>query len=145
MQTNRTHSRTYTALAVLASVFLADLALASTGVTPAPGTVPAAAGVVFGSWDAIVSSNIIPLGALAVGIAAIFAGMRAGSGGLIGGGIIGVLAAILMTALPAIVTEGAAGADWGLVASTQSYCLTTLLPMTLALYAAVRYGRRVLA
>jgi hypothetical protein len=114
---------------------------AATGVTTSTGTVPAAAGTVFGSWDAIVSANVIPLGALAAGLAAIFAGIRAGSGGLIGGGIIGVLAAILTTALPAIVTEGAAGAEVGMVARVPSACLSTLTPMTLALYAAVRSVR----
>lgn len=114
---------------------------ASTGVTGATGTVPAAAGTVFGSWDAIVSSNIIPLGALAAGLAAVFGGMRAGSGGLIGGGIIGVLAAILTAALPAIVTESAAGADVGALAS-RSALLSTFTPMTLVVFAMVRYARR---
>jgi hypothetical protein len=95
---------------------------------------------VFGSWDAIVSSNIIPLGALAVGLAAVFGGMRAGSGGLIGGGIIGVLAAILTAALPAIVTESAAGAEGGALASS-SALLSTLTPMTLLVYGVVRYVR----
>jgi len=129
-------------LIVIASIILVDTALASTGVTPSPGQTPAAAQTVFSSWDSIVSSNVIPLGALAVGIAAIFAGIRAGSGGLIGGGIIGLLAAILMTALPAIVQEGAAGASWGLAASAQSNILTTLLPFTLAVHAVVRYTRQ---
>lgn len=121
--------------------FEAAAAHASTGVTGSTGTVPAAAGTVFGSWDAIVSSNIIPLGALAVGLAAVFGGMRAGSGGLIGGGIIGVLAAILTAALPAIVTESAAGAEIGALASS-SALLSTLTPMTLLVYAMLRYVRR---
>jgi hypothetical protein len=120
--------------------FEAAAAHASTGVTGSTGAVPAAAGTVFGSWDAIVSSNIIPLGALAVGLAAVFGGMRAGSGGLIGGGIIGVLAAILTAALPAIVTESAAGAEGGALASS-SALLSTLTPMTLLVYGVVRYVR----
>lgn len=127
---------------VLLSGFMASGAQAATGVTTAPGTVPAAAGTVFGSWDAILTSNIIPLGALAVGLAAIFGGIRAGSGGLIGGGIIGVLAAILTVALPAIVTEGAAGAGFDGWVSTQGGVLLPITPLTPVVYMVVGYVRR---
>ena len=113
---------------------------ASTGVTNATGgTTPSAADNVFGIWDDVVSLKIIPLGALAVGIAAVFGGIRAGSGGLIGGGVIAVLAAILMVALPAIVAESA-GAGFQLPKVVAGYP-SPLTPFTAVIYAGVRYVR----
>lgn len=113
---------------------------ASTGVTNATGgTTPSAADNVFGIWDDVVSLKIIPLGALAVGIAAVFGGIRAGSGGLIGGGVIAVLAAILMVALPAIVAESA-GASFQFLGSGTGYP-SPLTPLTAVIYAGVRYVR----
>ena len=118
----------------------APAAHASTGVTNASGTTPAAANNVFGSWDDVLTLKIIPLGALAVGLAAIFGGIRAGSGGLIGGGVIAVLAAILTVALPAIVNE-ASGASFDAVRSAASFP-SLLTPLTPVFYMGVRYVRR---
>ena len=118
----------------------APAAQASTGVTNASGTTPTAANNVFGSWDDVLTLKIIPLGALAVGLAAIFGGIRAGSGGLIGGGVIAVLAAILTVALPAIVNE-ASGAGFDAVRSAARFP-SLLTPLTPAFYVGVRYVRR---
>ena len=118
----------------------APAAQASTGVTNASGTTPTAANNVFGSWDDVLTLKIIPLGALAVGLAAIFGGIRAGSGGLIGGGVIAVLAAILTVALPAIVNE-ASGASFDAVSSAASFP-SLLTPLTPVFYMGVRYVRR---
>jgi len=118
----------------------APAARASTGVTNATGTTPAAANNVFGSWDDVLTLKIIPLGALAVGLAAIFGGIRAGSGGLIGGGVIAVLAAILTVALPAIVNE-AAGAGFDAVVAAARFP-SLLTPLTPVFYMGVRYVRR---
>jgi hypothetical protein len=113
---------------------------ASTGVTNATGTTPTAADNVFGSWDDVLTLKIIPLGALAVGLAAIFGGIRAGSGGLIGGGVIAVLAAILTVALPAIVLE-ASGASMDLVGAATRFP-SPLTPLTPVFYVGLRYVRR---
>ena len=118
----------------------APAAQASTGVTNATGTTPAAADNVFGSWDDVLTLKIIPLGALAVGLAAIFGGIRAGSGGLIGGGVIAVLAAILTVALPAIVLE-ASGAGFDIAAARSGFP-SLLTPLTPVFYMGVRYVRR---
>ena len=115
-------------------------AQASTGVTNASGATPTAANNVFGSWDDVLTLKIIPLGALAVGLAAIFGGIRAGSGGLIGGGVIAVLAAILTVALPAIVQE-ASGAGFDAVSSAARFP-SLLTPLTPVFYMGVRYVRR---
>ena len=115
-------------------------AQASTGVTNASGTTPTAANNVFGSWDDVLTLKIIPLGALAVGLAAIFGGIRAGSGGLIGGGVIAVLAAILTVALPAIVQE-ASGAGFDAVRAAASFP-SLLTPLTPVFYMGACYVRR---
>ena len=130
----------YTGRGLALSALSVPAAQASTGVTNTTGTTPTAANNVFGSWDDVLSLKIIPLGALAVGLAAIFGGIRAGSGGLIGGGVIAVLAAILTVALPAIVLE-ASGASLGVVSSGAGWP-SPLTPFTPLFYMGLRYVRR---
>ena len=126
---------------VVRSGFNLSVAQATTGVTTSTGTTPAAAENVFGIWDDVLSLKVIPLGALAIGVAAIFAGIRAGSGGLIGGGVVGILVAILTVALPAIVSESA-GASFDLIGSNTGK-LSPFTPFTPVFYSVVRYVRRV--
>lgn len=120
-----------------------EMAQASvTNVTDSTGTLTAAATTIFGSWDSILTSNIVPLAALAGAVGAVVGGLANQSSGLVVGAIIGIFVALLVAALPGVVTESAGAASLGLFAPRYGVGLPPSTVLVAASYAGVHYGRR---